>query len=101
VRGSLCTKLSTVWGKGGVLNYNFLLTGGYSLILIFLVFRCYNMTSYKFSATNIYYLFYYDFLKFLAKGVPSTTTILEKYQTTDFQFFLSSSLRKSNHSKIW
>jgi hypothetical protein len=28
-------------------------------------------------------LFCYDFLKFLAKGVLSTTTILEKYQTTD------------------
>jgi hypothetical protein len=39
---------------------------------------------YQISATNTYYLFYYDFLKFLANGVLSTTTILEKYQTTDF-----------------
>jgi hypothetical protein len=31
----------------------------------------------------------------------SITTILEKYQTTNFQFFLSSLLCKSNHSKIW
>jgi hypothetical protein len=59
------------------------------------------MTLYNFSATNTYQLFYYDFLKFLAKGVLSTTTLLEKYQTTDFQFFLSSSLSKRNHSKIW
>jgi hypothetical protein len=49
-----------------------------------LAFGCYNMTLYKFSATNTCYLFCYDFLKFLAKGVLSTTTILEKYQTTDF-----------------
>jgi hypothetical protein len=42
------------------------------------------MVLYKFSATSTYLLFYYDFLKFLAKGVLSTTIILEKYQTTDF-----------------
>jgi hypothetical protein len=39
---------------------------------------------YKFLATNTYLLFCHDFLKFLAKGVLSTTTILEKHQTTDF-----------------
>jgi hypothetical protein len=33
--------------------------------------------------------------------VLSTTTIFEKYQTTDFKFFLSSSLCKSNHSEVW
>jgi hypothetical protein len=33
--------------------------------------------------------------------VLSTTTIFEKCQTTDFLIFLSSSLRKSNHSRIW
>jgi hypothetical protein len=49
-----------------------------------LAFRCNNMVLYKFSATSTYLLFYYDFLKFLAKGVLSTTIILEKYQTTDF-----------------
>jgi hypothetical protein len=42
------------------------------------------MTLYQFVASNTYYLFFYDFLKFLAKGVLSTTTIFEKYQTTDF-----------------
>jgi hypothetical protein len=35
-------------------------------------------------ATNTYWLLYCDFLKFLAKGVLSTITILEKYQTTYF-----------------
>jgi hypothetical protein len=44
------------------------------------------MTLYQILATNAYWLFYYDFLKFLAKGVLSTTTILEKCQTTDFYF---------------
>jgi hypothetical protein len=42
------------------------------------------MTLHKVLAINTYYLFYYDFLKFLAKGVLSTTTIFEKYQTTVF-----------------
>jgi hypothetical protein len=42
------------------------------------------MALYKFSATNTYQLMYYDFLKFLANEVLSTTTILEKYQTTYF-----------------
>jgi hypothetical protein len=42
------------------------------------------MTLYQISAYNTYQLFYYDFLKFLANGVLSTTIILEKYQTTDF-----------------
>jgi hypothetical protein len=59
------------------------------------------MTLHKFLAINTYQLFYYDFPKFLAKGVLSTTTIFEKYQTTDFYFFLASSLCKSNHSEVW
>jgi formate hydrogenlyase subunit 4 len=42
------------------------------------------MTLYKRLGTNIFQSFYYDFLKFLVKGVLSTTTIFEKYQTTDF-----------------
>jgi hypothetical protein len=42
------------------------------------------MTLYQILATNTYWLFYCDFLNFLAKGVLSTTTILEKCQTTDF-----------------
>jgi hypothetical protein len=71
-------------GSGGALNYNSPLTLDYSLRLIFLAFRCNNMTLYQILATNTYWLFYCDFLKFLAKGVLSTTTILEKCQTTDF-----------------
>jgi hypothetical protein len=42
------------------------------------------MTLHNFLAINTYQLFYYDFSKFLAKGVLSTTTIFEKYQTTYF-----------------
>jgi hypothetical protein len=42
------------------------------------------MVLYKFLAINTYQLFYYDFSKFLAQGVLSTTTIFEKYQTKDF-----------------
>jgi hypothetical protein len=61
------------------LNYNSFLTEGYSLRHIFA-----DMTLYKFLAINTYQLFCYDFLKFLAKGVLSTTTIFEKYQTTNF-----------------
>jgi hypothetical protein len=82
--GSLYTKLSNIRAEGGALNYNSLLIVVYSLRLIFAASRCNNMTLYQISATNTYYLFYYDFLKFLANGVLSTTTILEKYQTTDF-----------------
>jgi hypothetical protein len=41
------------------------------------------MTLYQILATNTYWLFYYDFLKFLVNGVLSTATILEKYQTTN------------------
>jgi hypothetical protein len=41
------------------------------------------MALYQILVTNTYWLFYCDFLKFLAKGVLSTTTILEKCQTTD------------------
>jgi hypothetical protein len=33
--------------------------------------------------------------------VLSTTTIVEKYQTTEFLFFLVIVLRKSNHSEVW
>jgi hypothetical protein len=33
--------------------------------------------------------------------VLSTTTILEKHQTTEFLFFLASILCKSNHSGVW
>jgi hypothetical protein len=58
------------------------------------------MTLHKFQAINTYQLFYYDFPKFLAKGVLSTTTIFGKYQTTDFLFFLASILCKSNHLKF-
>jgi hypothetical protein len=39
---------------------------------------------YQVVATNTYWSFYCDFLKFLVIGVLSTTTILEKCQTTDF-----------------
>jgi hypothetical protein len=42
------------------------------------------MTLYQFVATNTYWSFYCDFLKFLAKEVLSTTIILEKCQITDF-----------------
>jgi hypothetical protein len=42
------------------------------------------MTWHKFVAINTYQLFYYDFPKFLAKGVLSTTTIFKIYQTTYF-----------------
>jgi hypothetical protein len=59
------------------------------------------MTLYQILATNTYWLFYCDFLKFLANGVLSTTSILEKCQTIDFLFFLSSSLCEGNHSRIW
>jgi hypothetical protein len=45
------------------------------------------MTLYQILATNTYWTFYCDFLKFLANGVLSTNTILEKYQTTNFYFF--------------
>jgi hypothetical protein len=38
---------------------------------------------------------------FLAKGVISTTTIFEKYQTTYFGFFLAPILCKSNHLEVW
>jgi hypothetical protein len=57
------------------------------------------MILYQVLDTDTYWSFYYDFLKFLGLVVLSTTTILEKCQTTDFLFF--SSLRKSNHSRIW
>jgi hypothetical protein len=59
------------------------------------------MTLYQVLAINTYWSFFCDFVKFLARGVLSTITILEKCQTIDLQFFLSSSLCKSNHSEIW
>jgi hypothetical protein len=52
--------------------------------MFLLTSRCYNMTLHKFLAINTYQLFYNAFPKFLAKWVLSTTTIFEKYQTTDF-----------------
>jgi hypothetical protein len=53
-----------ILGKRGALNYNFRLTVDYFLRLIFLAFRCTNMTLYQILATNTYWTFYYDFLKF-------------------------------------
>jgi hypothetical protein len=52
---------------------------------------CNNMTLYQILATNTYWSFYCDFLKFLAKGVLSTTTILEKnvkQQLSNFSYLL-------------
>jgi hypothetical protein len=48
------------------------------------------MTLYKFLATNTYKVFYYDFPKFLAKGVLSTSTIYEniKQQISNFSYLL-------------
>jgi hypothetical protein len=57
-----------------------------------------NMTLDHVLAINSYWSFLCDFLKFLAIGVLSTITMFEKCQTIDLQFFLSSSLCKSNHS---
>jgi hypothetical protein len=45
------------------------------------------MTLHQILATNIYWLFYCDFLKFLAKGVLSTTTILENVKQQIYNFF--------------
>jgi hypothetical protein len=59
------------------------------------------MNLYHVLVTNTYWSFSCDFLKFLAIGVLSTTIILEKCQTTELQFFQSSSLCKINHSMIW
>jgi hypothetical protein len=42
------------------------------------------MTLYHVLATDTYWSFYCDFLKVLGLVVLSTTTILEKCQTTDF-----------------
>ena len=42
---------------------------------------------HKFLAINTYQLFYYNFPKFLAKGVLSTTTIFEKISNNWFQIF--------------
>jgi hypothetical protein len=55
--------------------------------IFFLAFRCYNMTLYKFLAINTYLLFFYDFPNFLAKGVLSTTTILENVKQEISNFF--------------
>jgi hypothetical protein len=48
------------------------------------------MTLYQILATNTYCLFYCDFLKFLANGVLSTTTILEnvKQRISNFSYLL-------------
>jgi hypothetical protein len=48
------------------------------------------MTLHKFLAINTYQLFYYDFPKFLTKGVLSTTTIFEKISNNIFLIFPSS-----------
>jgi hypothetical protein len=45
------------------------------------------MTLYKFLAINTYLLFFYDFPNFLAKGVLSTTTILENVKQEISNFF--------------
>jgi hypothetical protein len=45
------------------------------------------MTLYQIFATDTYWSFYCDFLKFLGLVVLSTTTILEKCQTTVFLVF--------------
>jgi hypothetical protein len=44
------------------------------------------MTWHNFVAINTYQLFYYDFLKFLAKGVLCTTTIFEKIKQQIYDF---------------
>jgi hypothetical protein len=48
------------------------------------------MTLYQILATNNYWLFYCDFLKVLANGVLSTTTILEniKQHISNFLYLL-------------
>jgi hypothetical protein len=56
------------------------------------------MTKCQISAKYTYRLIYGDFLKFGGLMVLSTTTIIEKCQTTSFLIYLASSLRKSNHS---
>jgi hypothetical protein len=56
------------------------------------------MTLFQILAKDTYWLIYGDFLKFEGLVVLSTTTIFEKCQTTNFLIFLTSSLRKSNHS---
>jgi hypothetical protein len=56
------------------------------------------MTKCQILAKYTYRLIYGDFLKFGGLMVLSTTTIIEKCQTTSFLIYLASSLRKSNHS---
>jgi hypothetical protein len=48
------------------------------------------MTVYQILATNTYWLFYYNFLKFLANGVLSTTLYLKnvKQQISNFSYLL-------------
>jgi hypothetical protein len=58
------------------------------------------MTFYQVLATYTHWSFYFDFLKFLAIVVLSTTTILEKCQTIDFLIFIFSSLCNNNHSRV-
>jgi hypothetical protein len=59
------------------------------------------MTLCQILAKDTYWLSYGDFLKFGGLVVISTATIIEKCKTIDFLIFLSSSLRKSNHSSSW
>jgi hypothetical protein len=59
------------------------------------------MTLCQILVEDTYWVIYGDFLKFGGLMVLSTTTIFEKCQTTDFLIFLSSSLRKTNHSSSW
>jgi hypothetical protein len=63
------------------------------------------MTLCTLLATDTYWSFHCDFLKLLAIVVLSTTTtIFAKCQTTDFLFFLSSSLCKRTileFGKFW
>ena len=83
-------KIIKCQGRRGGLNYNYYLTVGIFYDLFLLVFRCYNMTLHKVLAINTYQLFYYDFLKFLVKGVLSTTTIFKNInqQISDFSQLL-------------
>jgi hypothetical protein len=83
------------------LNYNSLLTVDFPSGLFLLASRGNNKTLYQILANDTYWSFYCDFLKFQGLVVLYTTTIFEKCQTTDFLIFLSSSLRKSNHSRSW
>jgi hypothetical protein len=58
------------------------------------------MTLYQVLSSYTHWSFYFDFLKFLDIVVLSTTTILEKCQTTDFLIFLFFSLCNSNLFRV-